>query len=112
MLRLDLGENLDGELQHVIANSAREINSEVLIINERWEHANRDDNYDYYTDMADGVMNYPGLDAIIIWFDAISNAVGNKLRPITAIIAPVTCGGKYFFILSTPTNFITKDNIT
>ncbi len=67
MLRLDLGENLDGELQHVIANSAREINPEVLIINERWEHANRDDNYDYYTDMADGVMNYPGLDAIIIW---------------------------------------------
>ena len=67
MLRIDLGEILDGELQHEIANSAREINPEVLIINERWEHANRDDNYDYYTDMADGVMNYPGLDAIIRW---------------------------------------------
>lgn len=67
VIRLDLGENLDIELQNTIASSARKINPEVLIINERWEFANRDDNYDCYIDFADGVMNYPGLDAIIRW---------------------------------------------
>lgn len=67
MLRLDLGENLDGELQHIIANSAREINPEVLIVNERWEFANEQNNYNCYFDMADSIMNYPAADAILRW---------------------------------------------
>ena len=67
MLRLDLGENLAGELQDVIANSARDINPEVLIVNERWEFANDQNNNDYYFDMANSVMNYPAADAIMRW---------------------------------------------
>ena len=42
----------------------------------------------------------------------MSTAEGIKFKPITAIIAPVTCGGKYFFTFSTPINLTIKDIIT
>ena len=49
--------------------------------------------------------------ATIILFIAISTAVGNKFKPIIIIIAPVTCGGKYFFTFLGPATLIIIDII-
>lgn len=67
MLRFDLGEILEGELVDKIDKAVRKVNSDVLIVNERWEFANTQDNYAFYFDTANSVMNYPSSDAILRW---------------------------------------------
>ena len=51
------------------------------------------------------------INAITKLAEAILKAVGNKFNPITTIIAPVTCAGKYNLILFTPTTFTIIDII-
>lgn len=63
-IRLDLGEKFPKEFMDVFSARVKAVNSEILIVNERWKHATDNGRY---IDNADTVMNYPATDAIMRW---------------------------------------------
>ena len=63
-IRLDLGENFPKKFTDVFSARVKALNSEILIVNERWKYATDNGRY---IDNADTVMNYPATDAIMRW---------------------------------------------
>ena len=67
VIRLDLGENFPREFMLKIGAAVREINPNVVIVNEMWNFALFKENPQIYDNQANSVMNYPLGDAILRW---------------------------------------------
>lgn len=63
--RMDLGECLPREFMEQFCSRVKEINPEIIIVNERWDYAN--DEKGNYFDFSDTIMNYRATDSIPLW---------------------------------------------